>query len=67
MRASHLASVGVLAAAFAVSGSAQEMPKPAPEMAQIASFDGSWTCEGKMFQTPMSPAGTMKSTVEMRP
>ena len=63
----RLAVIGTLAAAFAASGLAQEMPKPAPEMAQLAAFDGSWTCEGKMFQTPMSPAGTMKSTVEMRP
>ena len=56
----RLAFVGTLAVAFAASGLAQEMPKPAPEMAQLAPFDGSWTCEGKMFQTPMSPAGTMK-------
>ena len=42
------------------------MPKPAPEMAQIAFMEGTWTCEGKMFETPMGPAGTMKGTVELR-
>ncbi len=67
MRALYrLVLVGSLAAAFTAGASAQEMPKPAPEMAQIAHFEGSWTCEGKMFETPMGPAGTMKSTVEMR-
>jgi hypothetical protein len=34
--------------------------KPAPEIAQIAYFEGMWTCEGKTFETPMGPAGAMK-------
>lgn len=67
MRVIHRFAVAVSMVAFAGSGSAQqEMPKPAPEMAQIANFEGTWTCEGKMFETPMSPAGTIKSTTEIR-
>ena len=68
MRAIHrLAVVGFIVAASAASALAQqEMPKPAAEMAQIAFMEGTWTCEGKMFETPMSPAGTMKSTAEIR-
>lgn len=62
-----LAAAGVLAAAFAAVGSAQQgPPKPAPEMAQIAYFEGSWACSGKMFASPMGPAGDMKGSVEVR-
>ena len=53
--------------AFAVSGSAQQgPPKPAAEMDQIAFFEGSWSCKGKTFETPMGPAGEMTSTVDIR-
>ena len=44
----------------------QGPPKPAPEMAQMAFMEGTWTCQGKMFQTPFSPAGTMTSSAEIR-
>jgi Protein of unknown function (DUF1579) len=44
---------------------AQEMPKPAPEMSQLAFMNGSWSCEGKMIETPMNPAGPATSTVEI--
>ena len=57
-------SAGVLLAVG--SAVAQEMPKPAPEMSQIAFFEGSWTCQGKMFENPMGPAGELKSTVDVR-
>jgi hypothetical protein len=64
----------VCAAAFVVGSSAlvivgsaqQGPPKPASEMSQLAFFEGRWACEGKMFQTPMAPAGTMKSTADIR-
>ena len=52
-----LLSVGLLA---------QEMPKPAPEMSQIAFFEGSWTCQGKMHESPMGPAGEMSSTADIK-
>jgi hypothetical protein len=59
-----LAAVALVTASF---GSTQQAPpKPAPEMSQIAYFEGSWTCEGKTFETPMGPAGAMKSTAEIR-
>jgi hypothetical protein len=62
-----LTAVALITAAFAAAGSAQQgPPKPAAEMAQLAYFEGMWACEGKMFQTPMSPAGTMQSTADIR-
>ncbi len=45
---------------------AQEMPKPAAEMSQIAFFEGSWTCQGKMHASPLGPAGEMKGAVEVK-
>jgi hypothetical protein len=39
------------------------MPKPAPEMAQLRFFEGSWNCTGTMSPSPFGPGGTMKSTV----
>ena len=62
-----LAAVGILTASLAAVGSAQQgPPKPAPEMAQIAYFEGTWTCTGKMFESPMGPAGAMTSTAVIR-
>ncbi|MEO6212312.1 MAG: DUF1579 family protein [Vicinamibacterales bacterium] len=62
-----LVAVGLLTASFAAVSSAQQAPpKPAPEMSQMAFFEGSWTCSGKMSESPMGPAGAMKSTVEVR-
>lgn len=58
-------AVGLAALPFAaLAQSPPPLPKPAPEMAQLKVFDGSWTCEGKMPATPMGPAGTMKGTVK---
>lgn len=53
---------------FAGAGAAQqpELPKPAPEMEQLAFFQGMWTCEGKMNDSPMGPGGAMKSTADIR-
>lgn len=63
-------SICGLAGALLVSGglalAQQEMPKPAPEMSQIASFEGNWSCSGKSFDSPMGPAGSMSGTVEVR-
>ena len=61
---SGLAAVGFLTLSLAATGAAQkpEMPKPAPEMAQLAYMEGTWTYSGKMFESPMGPAGAMTST-----
>ena len=60
-------AMAAAAAVVVVTGSlaiqAQEMPQPAPEMAQLAFFEGNWTCAGKMHETPMTPAATMSGTV----
>ncbi|HUG53227.1 MAG TPA: DUF1579 family protein [Vicinamibacteria bacterium] len=42
------------------------MPKPAPEMAQLQPFEGSWTCEGTMAASPFGPGGKSTSTVKAR-
>lgn len=55
-----------LAIGMAAVAGAQEMPKPAAEMSQLAFFQGSWTCEGKMHETPVSPAGTMTGTANIQ-
>jgi hypothetical protein len=41
-------------------------PRPAPEMAQLMAFDGSWTCEGTMKPSAFGPGGPMTSTVRSR-
>jgi hypothetical protein len=45
---------------------AQEMPKPAPEMAQLNFFEGNWTCEGKANDSPLGPGGALKTTADIR-
>jgi hypothetical protein len=52
-----LVSVGLLA---------QEAPKPAPEMSQLAFFEGSWTCQGKVSESPMGPAGEMQTSADIK-
>jgi len=39
------------------------MPTPAPEMAQLAYFQGEWTCQGTMLPSPMGPGGPSTGTV----
>lgn len=59
---------GVLTATLLAAGvpcalaQAPEMPKPAPEMAAIAFFNGSWTCQGTMKPSPFGPGGAISST-----
>lgn len=45
---------------------AQETPKPAPEMSQLEFFEGSWTCQGKVNESPMGPAGEVQSTADIK-
>jgi hypothetical protein len=64
----RLTAVALVSVSFAAVGSAQQQgpPKPAPEMAQMTYFEGSWTCSGKMLESPMGPAGSMTSTAQIR-
>ncbi len=64
MRTSIALGVVTLLAAGVARG--QEMPKPASEMSQIAYFEGNWSCQGKMLETPFGPAGEMKGTVTVK-
>lgn len=66
MRTFSLTAVAVVAAFAVGSAQPQGPPKPAPEMEQVAFFEGSWTCKGKTFETPMGPAGDMTSTADIR-
>lgn len=63
-----LITIGLLSVSLSVAGSPQQQgpPKPAPEMSQLAYFEGSWTCSGKMVESPMGPAGAMTSTANIR-
>lgn len=62
-----LGTCALVTAAFVTLGSTQQgPPKPAPEMSQMAYFEGSWSCEGKTMESPMGPAGSLKSTVDVR-
>lgn len=65
-RITSLAAVAVLTAISTIGAAQQGPPKPAPEMEQIAFFEGSWSCTGKTFETPMGPAGEMTSTADIR-
>lgn len=65
-RITSLAAVAILTAISTIGAAQQGPPKPAPEMEQIAFFEGSWTCKGKTFETPMGPAGEMTSTADIR-
>jgi hypothetical protein len=57
-----VAAVPCALAQGAAEKKAPEIPKPAPEMAGLAYFEGSWTCEGTMQPSPGAPAGKMTST-----
>jgi hypothetical protein len=60
--------IGSLVAVLPAAGAlrAQEMPKPAPEMKQIAFFEGTWTCKGKSHESPFGPAGDLTGSVEVK-
>ncbi len=65
-----LALVGALSVA-AAPVRAQEKPagppKPAPEMSQVAYFEGTWACTGKAFASPMGPEHATEATVHSSP
>jgi hypothetical protein len=54
-------------AAFAQTPAAPPpAPKPAPEMDQIASFVGTWNCEGSVPESPFGPAHKTKTDVNIK-
>jgi hypothetical protein len=63
-----LFAAAVVAALGAVSAAAQqpEIPKPAPEMAQLKFFEGNWSCDGKMPPGPFGPGGAMKGSATIK-
>jgi hypothetical protein len=60
-----LASVAVLLL-VASSVLAQEPPKPAPELANVKYFAGSWTCSGDAPASPFGPAHKSESTLMLK-
>ena len=65
---SNLSALAILTMTFAAVAAAQQQgpPKPAAEMAQIAYFEGTWTCSGKMMESPMGPAANTTTNVQIR-
>lgn len=63
----HRAVGAVIVSLCAVAGMvrAQDMPKPAPEMAQLDYFVGTWNCQGKSLPSPFGPAGDLKGSVQV--
>ena len=59
-----VAVVAVLAPCVVVQAAPDAAPKPAAEMANLAWFDGNWTCEGTAEPGAMGPGGKVSSTVK---
>jgi hypothetical protein len=53
----------LLVASFAL---AQEAPKPAPEMANVKYFAGTWKCSGDAPASPFGPAHKTQSTTTLK-
>jgi hypothetical protein len=66
MMAGLAAAVLVATSALAQDKKPPEMPKPAPEMAKLDPFEGSWKCEGTMKESPFGPGGKMTSTANIQ-
>ncbi len=73
MRPSTISTFALVAALSAAAPALQadekpvSPPGPAPEMAQLAFFEGSWTCKGNTFATPMGSAHPTEATVHASP
>jgi len=61
-----LATASALTLLLGVSALAQDAPKPAPEMAQVKYFAGSWTCSGDAPASPYGPAHKTQSTLMLK-
>jgi hypothetical protein len=49
-----------------VKASPPAAPKPAAELAQLKWFEGSWSCGGKVFESPMGPEHATQGKVTMQ-
>ena len=63
---SVVATCVVVLILVAVSAFAQEVPKPAPEMANLKYFAGTWSCSGDSPAGPFGPAHKTQSTLTLK-
>jgi hypothetical protein len=61
-----LATASALTLLLGASALAQDAPKPAPEMAQVKYFAGSWTCSGDAPASPFGPAHKTQTTMMLK-
>lgn len=61
-----LATASALILLLGASALAQDAPKPAPEMAQVKYFAGSWTCSGEAPASPFGPAHKTQTTMMLK-
>ncbi len=61
-----LATASLLTLLLGASALAQDAPKPAPEMAQVKYFAGSWTCSGDAPASPFGPAHKTQTKVMLK-
>ena len=64
----RVALVSIIVLLFAVSSSfaQQGPPKPAPEMANLKYFAGTWSCSGDSPAGPFGPAHKTQSTLSLK-
>jgi hypothetical protein len=58
-------AVAVLASLPVRAEEAPAMPAPAPELKQLAFFDGDWKCTGKADASPFGPEHATQATVQV--
>ena len=61
MQKSSMAIVGLCLLLGAAPIYAQGAPQPGPEHQRLAFWEGQWTFEGEMAETPMGPGGKVSS------
>jgi len=68
MKATHVASILVLifASFSALAQQPQGPPKPAPELANLKYFAGTWSCSGDSPAGPFGPAHKTQSTLTLK-
>jgi Protein of unknown function (DUF1579) len=66
MKTLTITSILVLLLACSTAFAQQGPPKPAPEMANLKYFAGSWTCSGDSPEGPFGPAHKTQSTVNVK-
>ena len=61
-----LVTTGVLSLLLVTSGMAEDAPTPAPEMANVKYFAGSWTCSGDAPASPFGPAHKTQTSLNLK-